>query len=219
MLKNYNQLDFDDKVPHNVGVWPYSMPFVYEADVHLDNRGAFSVPWANYQPPSNLINLLPDQQNISISKRGTVRGMHWQIDEPLGKLVTCIQGTIIDAIVDIRQASKTFGKALMVRLDGIIPHPSQIADPFPTAMGFGWRSIIKSVWIPAGFAHGFCALEQEAIVTYLQHGKYNPSLERSFHPLDDELNIQWLIEEKHTILSEKDRNAPRFSELAKEDLL
>ena len=203
MLKNYNQLDFDDKVPHNVGVWPYYMPFVYEADVHLDNRGAFSVPWANYQPPSNLINLLPDQQNISISKRGAVRGMHWQIDEPLGKLVTCIQGTIIDAIVDIRKASKTFGKVLTVRLGGIT---------------MGSRRI-KSVWIPVGFAHGFCALQQKTIVTYLQHGKYNPSLERSFHPLDDELNIQWLIEEKHTILSEKDRNAPRFSELAKEDLL
>jgi len=129
------------------------------------------------------------QQNVSVSKQGVLRGMHWQYPPyAQGKLVTCLHGEIFDVAVDIRLNSPTFGKHAAVRLSG--------------AQG-------NSLWIPKGFAHGFQVLTNEAVVTYSVDAVFAPHHSSEFNPLDKDLNIKWPI--VSPILSEKDRDATPFA--------
>lgn len=131
------------------------------------------------------------QSNISISERGTIRGLHFQFGNfAQGKLIRCVQGAIFDVALDLRESSRTFGKFEVFELSSNNHH---------------------SVFIPAGFAHGFQALTDGAVVHYQCTTLYNPANEAGINPLDDDLLIRWPINDP--ILSNKDLALPTFGKL------
>ena len=128
------------------------------------------------------------QDNMSESRAGVVRGLHWQADPfGQGKLVTCLTGSIIDVAVDVRPNSPYYGKHVAVTLDS--------------------REAI-SLWVPVGFAHGFQSLEEGTRVFYKVTNYWNKESERALNPLDPALGISW--SKKEFILSDKDAEAPNF---------
>ena len=131
------------------------------------------------------------QANCSISKKGTLRGIHFA-DVPPGqrKYVTCLTGSAIDVLVDLRVDSPTFGEWRSVLLDTI---ERKVAS------------------IPNGVGHAFMALEDNTTIVYLCDQRYNPAGEHEIYPLDPEIGIQW-PEDIEALLSPKDEAAPRFSE-------
>lgn len=130
------------------------------------------------------------QDNLSFSKHGVLRGMHFQMGPGQAKLVSVIDGEIFDVAVDIRPNSKNFKKWVGVKLN------SQER---------------KQLFIPAGFAHGFCVLSETATVSYKVNREYDPNLERSFRYDDPEIGIQWPV--ATPILSSKDQTACCFKDL------
>ncbi len=131
------------------------------------------------------------QDNQSMSAAGVLRGLHFQ-NPPYaqGKLVRVIQGKVLDVVVDIRKDSPTYGKHHKVLLSG---------------------ENKKMFWIPPGFAHGFATLEDDTIFAYKCSGPYNKESEGSVRWDDPHLGIDWEID--NPSLSEKDKEAPMFSEL------
>ena len=127
------------------------------------------------------------QDNHSRSKQGVLRGLHYQLEQPQGKLVTVIRGRIFDVAADVRNGSPTFGKWVGVTLDDVLR---------------------QSLWIPPGFAHGFCALSGEADVVYKCTDYYNPRAERGIIWNDPTLAIDWPI--RDPLVSSKDREYPRL---------
>jgi dTDP-4-dehydrorhamnose 3,5-epimerase len=139
---------------------------------------------------------IPDliQDNFSRSKPGVLRGLHYQWDQPQGKLVTATKGKIFDVAVDIRKDSPTLGQSISVILDGDSP---------------SW------FWIPAGFAHGFCVIsETEADVMYKVNNYWNPKAESGIVWNDQDFNIQWPI--KNPLLSAKDAVMQTFKNYLKD---
>lgn len=132
------------------------------------------------------------QDNHSGSKRGTLRGLHYQIVHPQGKLVRAITGEIFDVAVDLRRSSPTFGQ-----WEGVFLSASN-----------KWQ-----LWIPPGFAHGFYVLSDWAEVLYKVTDIYLPQAERTLAWNDPHLNIQWpLSDQSHPILSIKDQNGLQFKQ-------
>ena len=131
------------------------------------------------------------QDNQSFTKkRGTIRGLHYQISpNPQAKLVRCVKGSIYDVIVDIRPKSPTFGK---------------------------WVSVIlnefnhKQIYVPEGFAHGFQSLTDDVIVVYKTTEFYSKECDRAIRWNDPEIGISWPLD--NPILSQKDQNAPLLKE-------
>lgn len=134
------------------------------------------------------------QDNISKSKKSTIRGLHYQVGEfAQGKLCQVLQGKVLDVAVDIRFGSPTFGKHYAVELS---------------------EENHFIVWIPPGFAHGFSVLSEEAIFSYKCTKLYSNEHERSIIYNDEEINIDWKVE--NPIVSEKDLNAKKFKEIDKD---
>lgn len=131
------------------------------------------------------------QDNTSLSERGTLRGLHAQIRKPQAKLVRVLDGIIFDVAVDIRRGSPTFGQWVGATL---------------TAEGF------EQLFIPAGFAHGFCVISETARIAYKVSDFYDPGGEISLAWNDPALNISWPTEKP--LLSPKDANAPVLSAIA-----
>jgi dTDP-4-dehydrorhamnose 3,5-epimerase len=131
------------------------------------------------------------QDNQSRSTRGVVRGMHFQPDPPIAKLVRCARGAILDVVVDIRPGSPTFGEWEGYRLDD---------------------ERLEMLWVPAGFAHGFCVLSEVGDFAYLLSSVYDPATESQIAWDDPEVGVEWPISEP--LLSERDKTAPRLSEIA-----
>ncbi len=129
------------------------------------------------------------QDNHSRSQRGVLRGLHYQIDNPQGKLVRVVAGEVLDVAVDLRRSSPTFGRWVATRLCG---------------------EDHRQFWIPPGFAHGFLVLSDTADFLYKTTDYYNPSAERSIRWNDPELAIDWGVD--NPILSAKDQAAPLFKE-------
>lgn len=130
------------------------------------------------------------QHNHSRSAQNVLRGLHYQIKQPQGKLVRVLQGEVFDVAVDIRKSSPTFGKWVGAYLSA---------------------ENKKQFWIPEGFAHGFYVLSDFAEFFYLATNFYAPEHERAIAWNDPELNISWpLISEP--LLSEKDRQAPQLTQ-------
>lgn len=154
--------------------------------VHGDSRGFFverfhSDRFSAHGIPPHFI-----QDNHSRSAPGVLRGLHFQTDPAQGKLVGVIRGAIWDVVVDIRPQSPTFGRHLGVELSDLSG---------------------RLLWIPAGFAHGFCVLGDEpADLLYKVDGAYNPSTEGGIHPLDAELQIPWPVDSPQ--LSARDSSLP-----------
>lgn len=138
--------------------------------VYRDERGLFFESFNAREFEAALISSYFVQDNCSVSKRGVLRGLHYQIGRPQGKLVRATKGKIFDVAVDIRRGSPTFGQHVSVELD---------ADEF-------W-----SLWVPPGFAHGFQALTDSAEVSYKVTDYYAPEYERTLLWSDSVLGIQW----------------------------
>jgi dTDP-4-dehydrorhamnose 3,5-epimerase len=138
------------------------------------------------------------QANHSVSRKGTVRGVHFA-DVPPGqaKYVYCPRGAVLDVIVDIRTGSKTFGRSASVVLDD---------------------KERRGVFISEGLGHAFCALTDDASVTYLVSSTYNPSAEHGINPLDPELGLTWR-KDIDVVLSSKDAAAPTLTEAQDSGLL
>lgn len=153
-----------------------------ELDVYKDNRGFFTERFKK----SAAIGSGFVQDNHSRSAAGVIRGLHFQANPNQAKLVSVTRGRIIDVAVDIRHKSASFGEHLAIELDET-----------------------KMLYIPAGFAHGFAALE-ESDVLYKVDGYYNPTGEGSIRFNDPELNINWQVTKP--IVSDKDKNAKSFAE-------
>lgn len=148
-----------------------------------DERGWFSQVYTKntLEKSLNIKNFV--QENISFSKKKVIRGLHYQ-ENPFGqgKLISVMNGTIFDVAVDIRKNSFTFGKHVTYYLDST-------SD--------------EQIWIPNGFAHGFCAVKNDTLVSYKVTNYYNPDSEKTILWNDKEINIKWPI--SNPILSQKDK--------------
>ena len=131
-------------------------------------------------------------QILSVSKKNVLRGLHFQVKKPQGKLISVLKGEIFDVTVDLRKNSKTFGKYFSIRLS---------------------EKNCTSVFVPAGFAHGFLTLKKENIVCYSCTDYRSPKNERSLKYNDPKLKIKWPT--KKPIVSTKDNNAKSFDLLFK----
>jgi dTDP-4-dehydrorhamnose 3,5-epimerase len=131
------------------------------------------------------------QDNHSKSCRGTLRGLHYQIQQPQGKLVRVIAGEVFDVAVDIRKNSPTFGK--------------WVGDYLSAENK-------RMLWVPVGFAHGFYVTSPEAEILYKATDYYAPQWERSIIWNDPEIGIEWPMAGEMPILSGKDAKAKLFSE-------
>jgi dTDP-4-dehydrorhamnose 3,5-epimerase len=155
-----------------------------EPKVHQDERGFFLESY-NQRTFADAVeaNIEFVQDNESFSVRNVLRGLHYQIRQPQGKLIQVMAGEIYDVAVDLRRSSPTFGKSVGVNLSG---------------------GTHRMIWIPPGFAHGYLVLSEHAIVFYKTTDFYAPEHERTILWSDAELNIRWPLDEK-PIVSDKDR--------------
>tara|TARA_R110000824_G_scaffold170441_4_gene347792 strand:+ start:1649 stop:2173 length:525 start_codon:yes stop_codon:yes gene_type:complete len=160
----------------------------FELKKHHDHRGYF------YESFSEEINKKFDfsfvQDNISFSRRGTIRGLHYQWDKPMGKLIHVVSGSIIDHIVDIRQKSKNYGKSYKFNLTSE-------------------NNLL--LWIPAGFAHGFEALKDSTIM-YKCTSFYNKTGEGCINFFDKNLALDLVADKKDIVISEKDKKSVSWVE-------
>jgi len=168
---------------------------IIEPTVFRDARGYFfetfqAKRYAEQGMPSNFV-----QDNFSCSSKGVLRGLHYQLPHTQGKLVWVTRGKVFDVFVDIRQGSPTFGKWESIILDAEEP---------------------RQIYIPPGFAHGFCVLSNEADFYYKCTEYYTPSAEKGIRWDDPEINIQWPV--TNPILSPKDMVYPNLRDVPKEDL-
>ncbi|MDS4027751.1 MAG: dTDP-4-dehydrorhamnose 3,5-epimerase [Candidatus Contendobacter sp.] len=166
-----------------------------EPKVFGDPRGFFMEIWqaARYHEagmPERFV-----QDNRSRSRRGVLRGLHYQLTQPQGKLVWVTRGAVFDVAVDIRQGSPNFGRWYGCLLDDV-NH--------------------RQLYIPPGFAHGFCVVSDEADFFYKCTDYYHPSSERGIAWDDPEIAIDWPLRE--VSLSAKDRQNPRLSAQPPENL-
>jgi len=161
-----------------------------EPTVYRDQRGFFLETYHAGKYRAAGVEGIFVQDNHSHSVRGTVRGLHAQCRRPQGKLVRVLRGEIFDVAVDIRPSSPSFRRWVGVRLS---------AESF------------RQLYIPPGFAHGFCVLSETADVEYKCTELYDPADEVGILWNDPELGITWPVREP--ILSQKDRAAPRLAEL------
>jgi dTDP-4-dehydrorhamnose 3,5-epimerase len=128
------------------------------------------------------------QDNLSRSRKGVVRGLHYQIPpQAIGKLVRCSRGRVFDAVVDLRRASPTYGKSASIELDDA-----------------GNRMF----WVPAGFAHGFCALSDSADVTYKVTGYWSKEVDAGIRWNDPALGIAWPVSAAEAVVTAKDAALP-----------
>ena len=169
------------------GIW------VAESPVWSDDRGFFR-EWFKSEDIKNTIgrDFGIEQANISLSSRGTLRGIHYSI-APRGqaKWITCVAGAIKDVIVDIRAESKTFGQWIEVELTGTSG---------------------KAVFISEGLGHGFVALEDNTAVAYLVSTPFSPTDEFEINPLDEKIGINWGMDLSELKISDKDKKAPTLAE-------
>jgi dTDP-4-dehydrorhamnose 3,5-epimerase len=161
---------------------------------HGDARGWFSETYrADKLAAAGIANdFVQDNQSFS-APAFTVRGLHFQTPPAAqAKLVRVLSGSILDVAVDLRRTSATFGRHVAVRLD---------------AEGG------EQLFVPAGFAHGFCTLEPDTMVAYKVDAYYSPENDRNLVWNDPDLGIAWPVDEAQAALSDKDRAAPRFAAL------
>jgi dTDP-4-dehydrorhamnose 3,5-epimerase len=165
---------------------PLSGVVVIEPDVHADDRGFFCETYRRDRFLENGIDADFVQNNRSHSKKGVLRGLHYQA-EPFeqAKLISVFAGSIFDAVVDIRKKSPTYGKSYTVEL---------------SAKNY------RILYIPAGFAHGFLALENDTEVVYKASNYYSPAHEKGILWNDPQLGIKW--PDMPVIVSDKDKKHP-----------
>lgn len=161
---------------------------IVEPTVFGDDRGYFMETYSEREFADAGLPTCFVQDNQSKSRQGVLRGLHFQIKHPQGKLVRALSGAVLDVAVDIRKNSPTFGQ---------------------------WRSCLlteenkRQFYVPEGFAHGFSVLSQEAVFAYKCTALYDPTDEGGIMYNDPQLNIDWQIPEGvEVLLSEKDKKHP-----------
>jgi dTDP-4-dehydrorhamnose 3,5-epimerase len=168
-----------------------------EPAVHADERGFFIETYRRQWHAD--VGIPPEesfvQDNHSRSTRGVVRGMHFQVGEGVAKLVRCARGRILDVAVDLRRGSPTYGRWEAVELDD---------------------ESMRELYVPVGFAHGFCVLSEVADVLYKQTAYYDPVVERGIAWNDPDIAVEWSLPAGELTVSERDAAAPRLSEIANE---
>ena len=163
-----------------------------EPRVFGDERGFFIETWSerNFSEHGLELNFLQD--NLSRSARGILRGLHYQIRHPQGKLVRCTRGEVFDVAVDVRRSSPTFG-----RWEGVVLSEENKS----------------SLWVPPGFAHGFYVISESADFQYKCSDIYSPEHERTIAWNDPDLGVAWPVHEGTTpTLSEKDAIGTSFAD-------
>lgn len=168
---------------------------VIELDRYRDSRGSFVESW--HREKYARLGITRDfvQDNISYSKKGVLRGLHYQNPSPQGKLVFVLEGEVFDVAVDIRVGSPTFGKWFGMMLS---------------------YENNKQLYIPEGFAHGFVVTSDSAIFAYKCTDFYNKECERTLRWDDPDIGIVWPVE--NPILSEKDQAGLLLKEMHRESL-
>jgi dTDP-4-dehydrorhamnose 3,5-epimerase len=164
-----------------------------EPDVHGDDRGFLVETFRDDAWRELGVDLEFVQENHSRSGRGILRGLHFQTSPGQAKLVRCLRGTIWDVAVDLRRASPTYGRWEGHELDD---------------------ELHRQLLVPVGFAHGFCVLSDTADVSYKLSSYYDPETEAGIAWDDPDVAVEWPSADP--VLSERDRSAPRLSEIADE---
>ncbi len=161
---------------------------VLEPTVFTDERGYFMETFREeWLPDIHFV-----QENESLSTKGVLRGLHYQVvPYPQAKLVRCIKGKILDVAVDLRKSSPTFGQHYKIELS---------------------EENKKQLFIPRGFAHGFLTLEDSTIVSYKVDNNYSKESETCILFDDKDLAIDWGVDKESLILSEKDKKGTHFSQ-------
>jgi dTDP-4-dehydrorhamnose 3,5-epimerase len=172
----------------NVAELPLSDALILEPKVFEDERGFFLESYNEAVFAALGISEKFVQDNHSYSVRGVLRGLHYQVGKPQGKLVRVVSGEVLDVFLDLRRSSPSFGHWHSVKLSG---------------------ENRRLAWIPVGFAHGFEVLSENAHVLYKSTEFYAPQLERTILWNDPELKINWDLA-IDPILSEKDKRGVKF---------
>ena len=160
--------------------------------VFRDPRGAFLETWNERAYRDAGIGLPFVQDNLSLSARGTLRGLHYQVQQAQGKLVRVVKGAVHDVVVDLRRSSTRFGHHAAIRLEADALH---------------------ALWVPPGFAHGFLALDADTRVQYKVTDYWAPEHERTLAWDDPALTIAWpLPDDAPPLLSDKDRAGNRLAD-------
>jgi len=163
---------------------------IIEPRVFSDSRGFFFESYNKYRYQADVINKEFVQDNISVSKKNVLRGLHYQLEQPQGKLVSVLEGEVFDVAVDIRKGSPTFGQ---------------------------WAGVILSaenrrqLYVPEGFAHGFCVMSNTAIFSYKCTASYRPDDEHTLLYSDSTIGVNWPCEKPR--LSDKDKEGLSLADL------
>ena len=159
-----------------------------------DTRGHFSEIWSDrlFREKIENVSFVQDNQSMS-AKKATVRGLHFQKPPyAQGKLVRVVRGSIFDITVDIRKGSPTYGRHVAVRLDAVEG---------------------AQLWVPPGFLHGFCTLEDQTEVFYEVTAYYSASHDAGVLWNDPDLGINWPVKAESVVISDKDQRHPRLRDL------
>ena len=174
-------------------VVPTAIPdvLIFEPKVFGDDRGFFMESF-NQKIFDEAVGRHTDfvQDNHSRSAKGVLRGLHYQMQHPQGKLVRVTSGAVFDVAVDIRRASPTFGKWVGVELSG---------------------ENRRQLWVPEGFAHGFLVLSETADFLYKTTDFYMPASERAILWNDEDIGVEWPSVGGSPVLSAKDQAASKFA--------
>ena len=157
--------------------------------IYRDNRGAFLETWNRRRMAEAGLDSDFVQDNFSVSKKNVLRGIHYQITQPQGKLVRVAYGAVLDVAVDLRRSSPSFGQHVAVELT------EERGETF---------------WIPVGFGHGFITLTEEVGFAYKVTDYYSAAGERTILWDDPDLAIPWPVDAASVIVSEKDAQGTRF---------
>lgn len=171
---------------------PLEIPDVIlvEPTVHGDPRGSFMEVYRRTAFREGGVEVEFVQDNLARSERGVLRGLHYQLPpKAQGKLVWCSRGEVFDVAVDLRGGSPSFARWVGVRLRADAP---------------------RLLYVPPGFAHGYCVLSEEADVAYKVTAEYDPELDRGIRWDDPEIAVEWPLDEPR--LSARDRGLPPLSE-------
>ena len=179
----------------NIETTPLAGLLLITPDVFGDERGFFQETWNLRRYTEAGLDRHFVQDNLSLSRKGILRGLHFQNPGPQGKLVYVLQGEVFDVAVDVRADSPTFGQWYGVTLSA---------------------ENHRQLFVPEGFAHGFCVTSETALFAYKCTDFYNPKAEFSLLWNDPDIGIEWPITNPE--LSEKDRNGHPLSDFSRTSL-